>query len=158
MARYNVNKVILIGNLGGDPELRYTSSNMPVVNFTVATNESWVNKEGTREERTEWHRVIAWGRLAEICNEKLRKGSQVYIEGRIQTRSWEDQTGQKRFVTEIVTNEMVILGGRAAEGAPPPAGGSEAEGKDSTPASADSDESYEDFQPPSKDKDDDLPF
>jgi len=158
MARYNVNKVILIGNLGGDPELRYTSSNMPVVNFTVATNESWVNKEGTREERTEWHRVIAWGRLAEICNEKLRKGSQVYIEGRIQTRSWEDQTGQKRFVTEIVTNEMVILGGRAVEGAAPPASGSEAGGQGSTPDSAGSDESYEDFQPPSQDADDDLPF
>ena len=158
MARYNVNKVILIGNLGGDPELRHTSSNMPVVNFTVATNESWVNKEGTREERTEWHRVIAWGRLAEICNEKLRKGSQVYIEGRIQTRSWEDQTGQKRYVTEIVTNEMVILGGRAGESAAPPAGGSQAEGKGSTPASEGSDESYEDFQPPSKDADDELPF
>lgn len=157
MARYNVNKVILIGNLGGDPELRYTSSNMPVVNFTVATNESWVNKEGVREERTEWHRVIAWGRLAEICNEKLRKGSQVYIEGRIQTRSWEDQSGQKRFVTEIVANEMVILGGRSGESASAPSAGME-ETRGSSKASAGADESYDDFTPPEQEADDDLPF
>ena len=153
MARYNVNKVILIGNLGGDPELRYTSNNMPVVNFTVATNESWVNKEGVREERTEWHRVIAWSRLAEICNEKLRKGSQVYIEGRIQTRSWEDQSGQKRFVTEIVASEMVILGGRSGEGASHPA-----DDRDSVSASRGGGENYDDFQPPGQDADDDLPF
>ncbi|MFC1614490.1 single-stranded DNA-binding protein [Gemmatimonadota bacterium] len=158
MARYNVNKVILIGNLGGDPELRYTSNNMPVVNFTVATNESWVNKEGVREERTEWHRVIAWSRLAEICNDKLRKGSQVYIEGRIQTRSWEDQTGQKRFVTEIVANEMVILGSRSGEGAPPQADVSDAAGQGSKSASRSEGENYDDFQPPSQDADDDLPF
>ncbi|MBN2289584.1 MAG: single-stranded DNA-binding protein [Candidatus Glassbacteria bacterium] len=155
MARYNVNKAILIGNLGGDPELRYTSNNMPVVNFTVATNESWVNKEGVREERTEWHRVIAWGRLAEICNEKLHKGSQVYVEGRIQTRSWEDQSGQKRFVTEIVANEMVILGGRSGEGTSQAAGGERK--KQASPAQG-TDESYDDFQPPEQDVDDDLPF
>ena len=157
MARYNVNKVILIGNLGGDPELRYTSNNMPVVNFTVATNESWVNKEGMREERTEWHRVIAWGRLAEICNEKLHKGSQVYIEGRIQTRSWEDQSGQKRFVTEIVTNEMVILGGRASEGQPSGSAGPE-RSRGSSQSTAGTDESYDDFRPPEQETDDDLPF
>ena len=112
MASRSVNKVILIGNLGADPELRHTPGNVPVVNFTVATNESWVNREGAREERTEWHRVVAWRKLAEICNEYLRKGTQVYIEGRLQTRNWEDQSGQKRYMTEIVADEMVILGGR----------------------------------------------
>ncbi len=158
MAGRGVNKVTLIGNLGADPELRHTSSNVEVVNFTVATNESWVNKEGAREERTEWHRVVAWGGLAKICNEYLHKGSQVYIGGRIQTRSWEDQNGQKRFATEVVANEMVILGARSREGAPPPAGGPEAEEQGPAPASEAPDESYEDFQPPSKDADDDLPF
>ena len=115
MASRSINKVILIGNLGGDPELRHTVSNIPVVNFTVATNENWVNKEGVREERTEWHRIVAWRRLAEICHEYLRKGTQVYIEGKLQTRSWEDQNGQKRFMTEVVADEMVILGQRGAD-------------------------------------------
>ena len=158
MASRGVNKVVLIGNLGADPELRYTSSNVPVANFRMATGESWMNKEGVREERTEWHNVVAWSRLAEICNEYLRKGSQVYIGGRIQTRSWEDQSGQKRFVTEIVANEMVILGSRSAEGAPPPAGGPDAGKQDSAPPSGAAEESYEDFKPPDKDADDDLPF
>ncbi len=158
MASRGVNKVVLIGNLGADPELRYTSSNVPVANFRMATGESWMNKEGVREERTEWHNVVAWSRLAEICNEYLHKGSQVYIGGRIQTRSWEDQSGQKRFVTEIVANEMVILGGRSAEGAPPPAGGPDAGKQGSAPPAQAAEESYEDFKPPDQDADDDLPF
>ena len=115
MASRSINKVMLIGNLGGEPELRHTASNVPVVNFTVATNESWLNKDGNREERTEWHRVVAWRRLAEICGEYLHKGSQVYIEGKIRTRNWEDQSGQKRFITEVVADEMVILGGRGGD-------------------------------------------
>jgi len=150
MASRSVNKVILIGNLGGDPELRHTVSNIPVVNFTVATNESWVNKEGVREERTEWHRVVAWRRLAEICHEYLRKGRQVYIEGKLQTRRWEDQNGQKRFMTEIVVDEMVILGQRVAE-----AGPQADEGLVSEPPPGDSD--YGELQPPAE-GDDDLPF
>jgi len=150
MASRSVNKVILIGNLGGDPELRHTVSNIPVVNFTVATNESWVNKEGVREERTEWHRVVAWRRLAEICHEYLRKGRQVYIEGKLQTRRWEDQNGQKRFMTEIVVDEMVILGQRVAEAEP-----QADEGVVSEPPPGDSD--YGELQPPAE-GDDDLPF
>ena len=151
MASRSVNKVILIGNLGGDPELRHTVSNIPVVNFTVATNENWVNKEGVREERTEWHRVVAWRRLAEICHEYLRKGTQVYIEGKLQTRSWEDQNGQKRFMTEVVADEMVILGQRGAEAGPPQAG----ENVSSKESAEGSD--YGEFQPPAE-GDDDLPF
>ena len=150
MARRSVNKVILIGNLGGDPELRHTGSNIPVVNFTVATNESWVNKDGVKEERTEWHRVVAWRRLAEICHEYLRKGTQVYIEGKLQTRSWEDQSGQKRFMTEIVTAEMVILGARPAEAGP--------QADESPPSEAPpGDSDYSELQPPAEGEDD-LPF
>ena len=151
MASRSVNKVILIGNLGGDPELRHTVSNIPVVNFTVATNENWVNKDGVREERTEWHRVVAWRRLAEICHEYLRKGTQVYIEGKLQTRSWEDQNGQKRFMTEIVADEMVILGQRGGEAGTPQSG----ENTSSKESAESSD--YGEFQPPAE-GDDDLPF
>jgi len=157
MVRFNVNKAIIIGNLGGDPELRYTSNNVAVVNFTVATNERW-QKDGVWDERTEWHRVVAWGNLAEICNKMLRKGSQVYIEGRIQTRSWEDQTGQKRYITEIVANEMVNLSGRAAGEAPPAGEGPEAGHPGAASSPGKGEESYDDFQPPSQDADDDLPF
>ena len=107
-----LNKVQLIGNLGRDPELRYTKSGQAVANFTVATNESWTNKSGEREERTEWHRVVAWARLAEISGEYLSKGRQVYIEGRLQTREWEDKEGNKRYTTEIKADRMLMLGGR----------------------------------------------
>ncbi|HEX5131964.1 MAG TPA: single-stranded DNA-binding protein [Candidatus Krumholzibacteria bacterium] len=105
-----VNKVILIGNLGGDPTVRYTSGGAAVANFNIATSERFNNKAGEREERTEWHRVVAFGKLAEICQQYLKKGKQVYIEGRIQTRQWEDQQGQKRYTTEIVANTMQMLG------------------------------------------------
>ena len=110
MAGRGINKVILVGNLGNDPELRHTPSGNPVANFSLATTDLWTNKDGQQETRTEWHRIVAWGRLAEICNEYLRKGRQVYIEGRIQTRSWEDQNGQTRRVTEIVATQMMMLG------------------------------------------------
>jgi len=108
----SINKVILIGNLGGDPELRHTSGNAPVCNFTVATSETWKDKEGVQQERTEWSRVVAWRKLAEICNEYLRKGTQVYVEGKLQTRSWE-QDGVKHYMTEIIADEMVILSGKS---------------------------------------------
>jgi single-strand DNA-binding protein len=111
----SVNKVILIGNLGKDPEVRHTTSGAAVANFSIATNEAWNNREGQREERTEWHRVVAFGKLAEICGQYLKRGKQVYIEGRLQTRSWDDRDGNKRYTTEIVAATMTMLG-RAGEG------------------------------------------
>jgi single-strand DNA-binding protein len=112
MASRSVNKVILIGNLGKDPELRYTSSGVAVASFSVATNESWKDTEGNTQERTQWHNIVAWRKLAEICGEYLKKGSQLYLEGRIQYRNYDDKNGVKRYVTEIVMDEMVMLGGR----------------------------------------------
>ena len=105
-----INKVILIGNLGSDPEIKISASGSTIANFTLATNERWKNSEGVQQEQTEWHRVVAFGRLAEICGEYLRKGRQVYIEGRLQTRSWEDKEGTKRYTTEIVLRDMQMLG------------------------------------------------
>jgi len=107
-----LNKAILIGHLGRDPEVRYTPSGVAVANFSIATSETWTNKEGERETRTEWHRIVAFGRLGEICGEYLSKGRQIYIEGRIQTRDWEDREGIKRYTTEIVANQMLMLGAR----------------------------------------------
>jgi single-strand DNA-binding protein len=105
-----LNKAILIGNLGRDPEVRYTPSGLAVANFSIATSEAWTNKEGEKETRTEWHRIVAFGKLGEICGEYLAKGKQVYIEGRIQTRDWEDKEGIKRYTTEIVASQMLMLG------------------------------------------------
>jgi len=98
-----------VGNLGADPELRYTPSGRPVATFRIATTDVWTDANGERQERTEWHRIVAWDRLAEICGEYLRKGSKVYIEGRIQTRVWEDQNGVQRYTTEIVARDMRML-------------------------------------------------
>jgi single-strand DNA-binding protein len=106
----SVNKVILVGNLGTDPEIRYTPSGSAVANFSLATKDQWTGKDGQKEEKTEWHKIVAWGRLGEICGEYLKKGSQVYIEGRIQTRSWEDRDGNKRYTTEIHAFVMQMLG------------------------------------------------
>jgi len=116
MAR-GVNKVILVGNLGRDPEMKYTASGAAIANITVATSESWNDKQtGEKVEKTEWHRVVAFQRLAEIMGEYLRKGSQVYIEGKLQTRKWQDQNGQDRYSTEVVANDMQMLGARGGEG------------------------------------------
>jgi single-strand DNA-binding protein len=104
-----LNKVMIIGNLGRNPEMRYTPSGRPVTSFSVATSRSWVNAEGERREETEWFNVVAWGNLAEICKQHLTKGQQVYVEGRLQTRGWEDQNGKKHYRTELVANEMIIL-------------------------------------------------
>jgi single-strand DNA-binding protein len=139
----SVNKVILIGNLGRDPELRYTPGGQPVASFSVATNERWNDRDGKPQERTEWHRIVVWGKQAENCANYLAKGRPVYIEGRLQTREWEDKEGQKRQTTEVVAQTVQFLGpregggreapGRSA-GAPsaprepesgPPAGGSD---------------------------------
>ena len=158
MAR-GVNKVILIGNLGGDPEVRYTPNGAAVVNVNLATNESWTDRNtNERQERTEWHRLVLWSKLAEIAGQYLRKGSKVYVEGRLQTRSWDDQSGQKRYTTEVVVNDMQMLDGRGEAGGPgagpPPGGGAEAGGSG-------------DFPPPAGGggggpqggaEDDDLPF
>ncbi|MEX2524131.1 MAG: single-stranded DNA-binding protein [Gammaproteobacteria bacterium] len=116
MAR-GINKVILIGNLGADPDVRYTASGAAVSNINIATTEAWRDKEsGEQQEKTEWHRVVFFGRLAEIVAEYLKKGSQVYVEGRLQTRKWQDKEGNDRYTTEIVANEMQMLGSRGGSG------------------------------------------
>ena len=130
MAR-GINKVILVGNLGGDPETRYTASGAAITNITLATSESWRDKQtGENQERTEWHRVVFFNRLAEIAGEYLRKGRQVYVEGSLRTRKWQDQNGQDRWTTEIVANEMQMLGGRGDDAGSRPSGGF----RDSQPA------------------------
>jgi len=115
-----VNKVILIGHLGRDPEVRYTPSGSAVANFTIATTESWTDKQGQRQDRTEWHRIVVWGKLGELCGEYLAKGRQVYVEGKLQTRQWDDRDGNKRSTTEILAQNITFLGGR---GDGPSAGG-----------------------------------
>lgn len=155
MAR-GVNKVILLGNLGNDPDVRYTASGAAVANVSLATAENWRDKEtGEKQERTEWHRVVFFGRLAEIVGEYLRKGSQVYVEGRIQTRKWQDKDGNDRYTTEIVANEMQMLGGGRGGGSSsssynqsPP---SYEESDTATAAPVGKDSSGDDF-------DDDIPF
>ena len=110
-----INKAILIGRLGSDPEVRYTPSGVAVANFSIATSEEWKDRDtGEKKERTEWHRIVAWRRLGEICGEYLSKGKQVYVEGRIQTRSWDDRDGNKRYTTEIVATDVQFLGARDA--------------------------------------------
>lgn len=104
-----INKVIVVGRLGQDPEVRYTQGGQAVCNFSVATSESWNDKEGQRQEKTEWHRIVVWGKIAEICSQYLGKGRQVYVEGRLQTRQWDDKEGNKRYTTEIVANTVQFL-------------------------------------------------
>jgi len=115
-----INKVILVGNLGKDPELRYTPNGTAVANFPLATTSRWKDSSGEFQEKTDWHRIIAWGRQAEVCNEYLKKGSQVFVEGRIQYRSFDDKEGNKRFVTEIIAGVVRMLGRKEPEPAPPP--------------------------------------
>jgi single-strand DNA-binding protein len=108
-----INKVILVGRLGTDPEVKTVSGGNTVARLSLATSENWTDREGQRQERTEWHRVVVWGKLADLCGKYLTKGRQVYIEGRLQTRSWEDPQGQKRYTTEIVAQTVQFLGGNA---------------------------------------------
>ncbi len=146
MAR-GINKVILIGNLGGDPETRYMPNGSAVTNITVATNESWKDKKtGEQKDRTEWHKVAMFNRLAEVAAEYLRKGSQVYIEGKLRTRKWQDRDGNDRYTTEIIADEMQMLGGRSG-GSAPMSAGSSAESPASEPP-----------KPGPADFDDDIPF
>jgi single-strand DNA-binding protein len=150
MAR-GINKVILVGNLGADPETRYTASGSAVTKIRLATSESWRDKQsGEQQERTEWHRVTFFGRLAEIAGEYLSKGRQVYVEGSLRTNKWQDQSGQDRYTTEIVANEMQMLGGRGGgmDEGPSPGGGFREKG----PAPDDPSEPEADF------KEDDIPF
>jgi single-strand DNA-binding protein len=117
MAGKSVNKVILLGNLGKDPEMKVTPAGKPVAKFSLATNERYKDKDGNWQDRTEWHNIVLWERLAEIAGEYLKKGSKVYIEGRIRTDSWDDkQTNQKKYMTNIIANELVLLGGRGEGG------------------------------------------
>ncbi len=152
MAR-GINKVILVGNLGQDPELRYTGSGTAVCNLRLATNESYKDAGGEWVERTEWHSIVAWSRLAEICNEYLHKGSQVYFEGSLQTRNYEDKDGNTRYVTEVKAREMMMLGGRGSSDSfgPPTAAESAEQPAAASPANGKPDEMT--FEP-----DDDLPF
>jgi single-strand DNA-binding protein len=135
----SLNKVTLIGNLGRDPELSYTASGVAVAKFSIATNERWKDQEGNVQERTEWHNIVAWRKLAEICGQYLKKGSKVYLEGKLQTRSWDDKnSGVKRYTTEIIADDLIMLDGKGS-----------ASSEDSAPAVAA--EAHE----PEKD---DLPF
>lgn len=145
MAR-GVNKVILVGNLGQDPEIKYMPSGQAVCNISIATTESWNDKtSGEKVEKTEWHRVVFFRRLAEIAGEYLRKGSQVYVEGRLQTRKWQDQSGNDRYTTEIVANEMQMLGGKGG-------------GVASMPDSSEPESQREPATAGADDFDDDIPF
>jgi single-strand DNA-binding protein len=147
MAR-GINKVILVGNLGADPETRYMPSGSAVTNLSVATSESWKDKQtGEQKERTEWHKVAMFNRLAEVAAEYLRKGSQVYIEGKLRTRKWQDRDGNDRWTTEIIADEMQMLGGRGGGGGSAPM----SSGQDSGPPSAPPQTGPDDF-------DDDIPF
>ena len=152
MASRGVNKVILIGNLGADPEVRYTPDGAPVANFNLATSESWNDRSsGEKQERTEWHRLVVWRKLAEIAGQYLKKGSKIYIEGKLQTRSWEDQSGQKRYTTEVVVNELQMLDSRGEGGG---GGGGGGISRDPGPAAQ-----AESGPPPAAAaEEDDLPF
>ncbi len=145
MAVRSLNKVMLIGHLGKDPELRYTASGTAVANFSMATNESWKDQDGNVQERTEWHNIVMWAKLAEIAGEWLKKGKQIYVEGRLQTRSYDDKNGVKRYTTEVVVNDMIMLGGGSGSGSTDAAGKETAMGTGTQQGS-------------NSDKEDDLPF
>ncbi len=144
-----VNKVILVGNLGRDPELRYTKNGQAVCNFSLATTENWNSRDGQREERTEWHRIVAWAKTAELCSQYLSKGRSVYIEGQLRTRDWEDRDGNKRQTTEIHAQTVQFLGGRGGNGG----GGGGGAGSSGGGPSED-----RGFGGPASGGDDDIPF
>jgi single-strand DNA-binding protein len=137
-----VNKVILVGNLGKDPEVRYTPGGQAVANFSIATTENWTDKSGQKQERTEWHKIVVWGKTAELCGEYLAKGRQVYIEGKLQTREWMNKENVKQYTTEVVGNQVVFLssGDRGAQGGKRGAGGDAGGGDDFGPPPAGFDE------------------
>ncbi len=141
----SLNKATIIGNLGSDPEIRTTGTGSKVASFSVATSRSWSGKDGQQQEKTEWHRIVAWAKLADVVERYLKKGDRVYVEGEIQYRSYEDKDGVTKYSTEINAREMIMLGGRDG-------------GSDRAPATAGSSNSYDDFQTPPLGEDDDLPF
>ena len=153
----SVNKVILIGNLGKDPEVKYTPSGTPVAKFTLATNERYKDKSGEWQDRTEWHNVVAWQRLAEIVGEYLKKGSKAYVEGRLQTSSWEDkQSGEKKYRTEVIAQDLVLLSGRGeGEGA---GEGRFSRGAAASHASMDQRSGHDDVAQGAEITDEDIPF
>ena len=162
MSRGGVNKVILIGNLGSDPEVKYTPTGVAVANVSLATNETWNDKSGERQERTEWHRLVIWRKLAEIVGQYLKKGSKIYVEGRLETRSWDDQGGQKRYTTEVVVNDLQMLDGRGdfsdgGQGGPPPMPSMGQESSDGGGFTPQGGGGFEPQGGPSS-ADDDLPF
>src|SRR5438105_1661541 len=147
MAGKSLNKATLIGNLGKDPELSYTASGVAVAKFSIATNERWKDQDGNPQERTEWHNIVAWRKLAEICGQYLKKGSKVYLEGKLQTRSWDDKnTGVKRYTTEIIADDLIMLDARGATAA------------NGDPTAVSSDESQEPARASGGPEKDDLPF
>ncbi|MFO7765728.1 MAG: single-stranded DNA-binding protein [Pelovirga sp.] len=159
----SVNKVILVGRLGKDPELRYTPSGTAVVTFSMATTENYKDRDGNRQEKTEWHNVVAWRQLAEICGKFLHKGKQVYIEGKIQTRSYDDRDGNKRYITEIVADQMQMLGskddgqqGGGGYGGQQDRGNASSQRSGQQPAGGGS--SRDDFEEPAFNSDDEIPF
>lgn len=161
MAERSLNKVMLLGRLGRDPEVRYTSSGKAVATFTLATSYRWRNQDGNDQENTEWHRIVAWGRLGEICGEFLSKGKQVYLEGRIQSREWEDQDGNKRTTVEIIATDMIMLGTGAGQGSTrgsEEGRGRQGQGRETARRSQDSSKRSDDrsyYPPPPEDE---IPF
>ncbi len=152
----SLNKAMIIGNLGQDPEVRYTQSNTAVATLSIATSERFKDSNGELQERTEWHRIVAWGRLAEICQQYLKKGSKVYVEGPIQTQQWEDKNGQKRYTTEVKALQMIMLdsrggGGGQQAGAPQNQGQAQSQGGQPMSSNVELDKNFDDM-------DDDLPF
>jgi single-strand DNA-binding protein len=163
MASRGINKVILIGNLGQDPEVRYTQSNTAIANISIATSETWKDKQtGENREQTEWHRCVAYRRLAEICGEYLKKGSKVYVEGRLQTRKWQDKDGVERYTTEIVINDLQMLDGRPGGAQGGYQGGQGGQGGQRAAAPQQSQQRPANNEPepfiPDNDFDDDIPF
>jgi single-strand DNA-binding protein len=155
----SVNKVILLGNLGRDPETRYTTSGDAVTNLRIATSEQWKDKSGEKQERTEWHTVVLFGRQAEVAGEYLKKGRSVYIEGRLQTRKWQDKDGQDRYSTEIVADRMQLIGGgRDAGGGDVEFGGSPSRGPATATAPSGTAPKGGGKKPAADDLDDDIPF
>ena len=149
-----VNKVIIVGRLGADPEVKAVGQGSTVTRLNVATSENWMGKDGQKQERTEWHRIVVWGKLAEICGKHLSKGRQVYIEGRLQTRQWEDQQGQKKYTTEIIANTVQFLGSANGERS-----NNNEPNTTSSKSSGGEDFGFQDFGPePSFNSNDDIPF
>jgi len=160
MAGSGVNKVILVGNLGKDPEVRYTPAGAAVANFTIATNENWTDKQGQKQERTEWHRIVVWGKAAELCGEYLSKGRQVYIEGRLQTREWTNKEGAKQYTTEVVAHPVggvvFLSGGERGQGRGAKGGGAPADDFGAPPPGLD--EGAAAASGGAKTAEDDIPF